>query len=667
MRYTITILNGSDSLCIYDTASPVEELALIDPTLHLESDAAGSFEATIPQTNLGWGKRNATDYKIEKMVTKIKIEFQRTSSSTPKTIWKGRFLSVETDFKNKLKVYAEGAYAFLNDTSQTPHVYDPDDIGTDIAETILADILSKHNAHVDNSVKIQCGRVTIPDSAFSENNQTRKFVTKYENTIKSVDSLRDQYGGHMRIRYGMTGTTEVAYLDWFEVYDTDVTEQDMQSVEFGVNLLDFTKKLDGTDLANAIFPIGKTIYNSGATAIGEGLQMCSLNADGTVTTPSDGILGTGNGYRIFTNPENGQIDYVSEASYISTGFYDHDLGRSAADAKSLRVEPGEIYYVSSLKALENSTQWIITENPLGTNPAWVVSSKKANSSGETPSEIVFAKVTVPESQRGFPMFLNVSAFKATGTGYPTWPEQLNMSIYRSRTIPENVTEPITLLGVAEGVLLDENNEPSPLASAPFDWATNWKAYYRKNSTFGTYDKVSDETAPTFAANTFYKLQAKIYLDSDNVPTTPTPVSDGQITYQHESGTTKTYTKTAYFVQDDTLITKYGRIEKFITCSDVTDPAELAKLAAKYLYIDQMREATVNVSALDLALLGNTMYDSPDILEPVHIISSPHGTDLIAPLQQREIPFNDLSSQTYEIGYDKSEQLSKQLKAGGIKE
>ena len=259
------------------------------------------------------------------------------------------------------------------------------------------------------------------------------------------------------------------------------------------------------------------------------------------------------------------------------------------------------------------------------------------------------------------MYLNVCAYKASGIAFPSSEAALNMAIYRSRTIPEGVTEPITLLGVAEGVHVDETNEPQPMSTAPFDWTTNWKAYYRKNSTFGTYDKISDATMPTFVANTFYKLQPKLYVDSDNGPVIPNPVSDGSYTY---NGTT--YTKAAYFVQDDTLIAKYGRIEKIITCSDVTLPEELERLAAHYLYVDQMKEATVNVSALDLALLGNDDTLSPDILEPVHILSTPHGTNLIAPLQQREIPFNDLSSQTYEIGYDKSEQISQQLKLGGIK-
>lgn len=655
MRYTITIYNGNDALCIYDTASPVEELALIDPTLHLESDAAGSFEATVPQTNVGWGKNKAnTEFLIEKMVTKIKVTFHNALVS--KTIWRGRFLSVETDFKNRLKVYAEGAYSFLNDSTQVPHVFDPVNIGSSIGQTILTYILSKHNTNRDNSVRIFCGTVTVPDSAFYDlDNQTgREFALKYENTIESVNRLREQYGGHMRIRY----EGDTPYLDWFETYDTTIEPEDISKVEFGVNLMDFTKKLDGTDLANAIFPIGKTIYSSKATAIGEAIPVCSVDSSGHVTTPADGVLATGNGYRIYTNPENGQIDYVEEASYISTGYYDHDENRSAADAKSLQVQPGEIYYVSSLKALAGSTQWIITENPLGTNPAWVLSSKKASTSTEEPSVIDFAKVTVPESQRGFPMFLNVSAFKATGIGYPTWPEQLNMSIYRSRTIPEGVTEPITLLGVAEGVMESTVVE---LTSAPFDWDTNWKAYYRKNTTFDTYDKISDDTKPTFVANTFYKAQPKSYLDSDNGHTIPNPVSDGSYTYN-----SVTYTKAAYFVQDDTLIAKYGRIEKIITCSDVTLPEELERLAAHYLYVDQMKEATVNVSALDLALLGNDYEISPDILEPVHILSSPHGTNLIAPLQQREIPFNDLSSQTYEIGYDKSEQISQQLKLGGIK-
>ena len=665
MRYIITIINGNDRLCIYDTSSPVEELALIDPTLHLESDAAGSFEATVPQTNVAWGKRNETDYKIEKMFTKIKIEY---ANPVKKTIWTGRFLSVETDFKNRLSVYAEGAYSFLNDSLQIPHVFGISATSTNIAKTIVTYILDKHNEYRSADFQIQCGMIDIPDSSFVDN----PFVLGYESSIESIERLREQYGGHMRIRYD----GDIAYLDWFTTYDTSVSENDITKVKFGVNLLDFTKKLDGTGMANAIFPIGKTIYNSGNTAIGASIPLCVIDPQtgeiiyGPDKDYTEG-LAWGNGFRIHINTENEQLDYVEEASYSATGVWDshsEDLPDHDDQYKSLQVQPGEVYYVSSLEAYAGTTMWVITENRLGTNPAWVLSSKKADDNTDPtipPSAIEFAKVTVPESQRGYPLYLNVCAFKATGIGLPHSEEQLNMAIHRTRVIPDNVTEPITLLGIADGVL---DSTVSLLRFEPYDWAENYKSYYRLNSVTHTYDKINDSSAPVFVSDTFYKAQAKSYLDSNNIHIVPEAVSDGEYVYHYDPlnySKTKTFTKSGYFVQDDALIQRYGRIEKILTSTDVVSPSELERMAAHYLYVDQMKEATVNVSALDLALLGNDMGDCPDILEPVRILSSVHGTNLIAPLQQRNIPFNDLSSQTYEIGYDKSEQISAMLKIGGI--
>lgn len=51
----------------------------------------------------------------------------------------------------------------------------------------------------------------------------------------------------------------------------------------------------------------------------------------------------------------------------------------------------------------------------------------------------------------------------------------------------------------------EWNEYTLLTAEPDDWATNYTNYYTKSN--GVYEKISGETAPTFAANTYYSGEA----------------------------------------------------------------------------------------------------------------------------------------------------------------
>ncbi len=56
-----------------------------------------------------------------------------------------------------------------------------------------------------------------------------------------------------------------------------------------------------------------------------------------------------------------------------------------------------------------------------------------------------------------------------------------------------------LLAILEGT----EDTYTLLESEPEDWATNYTSYYTKDATTGAYSPVTGETAPTFAADTYY--------------------------------------------------------------------------------------------------------------------------------------------------------------------
>lgn len=586
MRYTVTFIRGNASVLVYSSASPLKELSLIDPTLHLEADAAGSFEAIVPHTNVGYGHAPGTNSPIiEKLRTYVRIH---QGDANPTTIWVGRVLSTNSDFNNQISIYCEGTMSFLADTTQ-PQIAYP---SASTPAYVVWKILDRHNSRCNNDRRrINVGNITMPANIFADN----PFFTNYGTSLEAVEDLRDKYGGHMRIRYA----NDAAYLDWFETYDETI--QAVQSVDFGVNLLDFAKTNDGSTLVNSVMPLGKVVNNAGAVVIGDEIPLVETDSEGKILFgPEHDSLAWGNGARIVSVSGAAEIQYELESGNTSTGFWDSGLARETYGTESpntsLEVHPGEVYYINSV-AHGDTAHYVVTEGRLGNNPAYVLASKIASDKGQS-TALEFYKLTVPESRYGGRLFLNVCAYKSpdVGIGPPIWPWQLQMSIYRSRIIPDGLGERITLKGLADGA-------------------------------------------------------HEGYLDGDGKYVKPTPIQDGTFVYN-----SATYSKNGYNVEVDESVSKYGRIEKILTFDDVVDPEALKILAANYLSTGQFENITISVTALDLALLDSTV-NSPNVLDPIHVCSTPHLVDLIAPVMERDIPLNDPAGQTYEIGFEKSQRLS----------
>ena len=92
--------------------------------------------------------------------------------------------------------------------------------------------------------------VTVTDS-----NDSLYRYTNYEKTIECInDKLIGRLGGHLRVRK----VNGVRYLD----YLSDYPNTNKQVINFGKNLLDFTKSYDLSELATVIVPLGKTLADN---------------------------------------------------------------------------------------------------------------------------------------------------------------------------------------------------------------------------------------------------------------------------------------------------------------------------------------------------------------------------------------------------------------------
>lgn len=246
-----------------------------------------------------------------------------SKTRTEEEIWEGRILSEDVDFKKCRVIYCEGELSYLNDTRQPPRVYEGSTF-----RNYISKIIEVHNSKVDDTsyyVPLESMPLDWADSYtnyylrtglvgnytytrltknsyhvwHTPNNQdgaycekvisTKKFilgttweptkkkgeewetpdpnddisrhVTNFETTLECLNNLVTDYGGHLRIRK-VAGNR---YIDWLEDYPT----KSNQVINFGENLLDFTRKTDLSKLCTAVYPTGEVLVQAKSSAVGD--------------------------------------------------------------------------------------------------------------------------------------------------------------------------------------------------------------------------------------------------------------------------------------------------------------------------------------------------------------------------------------------------------------
>lgn len=341
MRYIIKLELNRKKTIVFDSLVPSKEFALIDPKLHMEMDNAGNFECTFPVTNVASQLNSDENPMFVKLKTRVIVYWGPNNSdgsndSFPlKPIWRGRLLSVETDFYGQIHTYFEGDLSSLNDTiiKLRKYHYDPNqDPGAPITyngwysvfggnEFPIVSILNMHRDEIrQKNFNVEHGDpewdamqdyyiwaiVTreepdepttkdVPNDIFA----MEDLMVENETALSALQKIIDNYGGHYRLLYdtfyerapatGDGGVLSGTYIDrarfqWVEVpeeYDQNTVPA--QSITFGKNLLDFTKKTEMNDIITCIIPVGKTIHKAGSTALGVEYRVVSMPTVGQGT------------------------------------------------------------------------------------------------------------------------------------------------------------------------------------------------------------------------------------------------------------------------------------------------------------------------------------------------------------------------------------------------
>lgn len=279
--YSVFISNKNEEPeLIFNDKIPSAELALISPTLNVESGQAGSFEATLPPTNVGYSK-------IEQMKTEIIVK------KNNKEVWRGRVLNPNTDFYNQMKIDVEGELTYLSDTYQPQHEYKEDTL-----IQVIEGILSIHNNKVgtyNDETHLWTPNANEPiDKIFyvgvvfvSEDDPTGTDVsyrkTDYDTTLSALKKIADKYKGYFIVRR----QDGKRYLDFVK----DFTLTCNQRIDFGINLLDYSKSFKMEDLCTVALPIGGTVKDTDFTEADEMYIYHSENGSDVNFLDTDGYLG----------------------------------------------------------------------------------------------------------------------------------------------------------------------------------------------------------------------------------------------------------------------------------------------------------------------------------------------------------------------------------------
>ena len=226
-----------------------EKAVLISSTLNLELNTAGTLIFICPPENPYYEKI----YNRKSIVSVYRDE---------REIFIGEVREQTKDLRGNKKVQCVGLLSYLADSIQPQMEYH-----NQTSYQLLSKFLEIHNEKVDERKKIRLGRVTVTDP-----NDSLYRYTNYETTLEAImTKMVEKLGGYLKLR--REGTHLI--LDYLRL--EEMGKDTGQSIEFGLNLLDYTEDLSAEDVATAIIPLGKEIEGDANAVLKQYTDITSVN------------------------------------------------------------------------------------------------------------------------------------------------------------------------------------------------------------------------------------------------------------------------------------------------------------------------------------------------------------------------------------------------------
>lgn len=214
----------ADGELFYDSHSPTTQLLSFSATPSVE--VAGTATLTMRPGHPSYDR--FVSYRTL-------IEIYRRDS----LIFRGRALYPYDDRYGCRTVTFEGEKCFFRDSVMRPYLFQ------DTPEAILAEVVAQHNTQVEQFKTFQVGTVTVTDP----NDYVRLESENAEQTSATLDKLRERCGGFFVFTTDSEGIRRINWLEKLEYLSG-------QSIEFGENLLDYSRSGSDMGLATRIIPYG---------------------------------------------------------------------------------------------------------------------------------------------------------------------------------------------------------------------------------------------------------------------------------------------------------------------------------------------------------------------------------------------------------------------------
>lgn len=224
--------------------SGINDLAIMNPVVTLEANTAGEFTFTVPVTHPYYSD-------IKRLISIVEV-WRET-----KMIFRGFVTSETVDLWNNKAIVCEGELSYFNDSILRPYRWSGKTVFQLLDGYIngihhnppRSDDFDGHNDHVEARKRFVFNHedsiVTVQDP----NNYISCF-TNMNSTMQEIkEDLVDDLGGYIRVRH-VNGYNIIDYI-------AEGQHTSNQTIELGVNLVNYKSNIDDMEIATRVIPLGE--------------------------------------------------------------------------------------------------------------------------------------------------------------------------------------------------------------------------------------------------------------------------------------------------------------------------------------------------------------------------------------------------------------------------
>lgn len=654
-----------DDKLMHSSIVPDNAWHVIDPVLNLQDSAAGSLEYTLPSFNAMYGK-------VQMMMSTISVR------CNGKEIWEGRPVSFKEDMWLNHPIVCEGELAYLNDIYQIQAKYENVTL-----TSLIMQVIAVYNERAAENRKFVVSYVEEDPKYMSD---LLTVDIPFQPTLETINNICKTYGLHVymdNIWEDGVKTRRIKFTN-----DNGLGENVTQKIEFGINLVEYAKSYNFSELVTYVLPLGAK-SNKAGTIVKDNDETANLVAAGF---EQGTIISTGDDY---------SDTRIRNAMYLTVPSGADSMKISATSSalpESATIQSAVVLYNSDKSEIVHDFGWKDADESVevGSYPTgkfYRVVLRYSNNDNILPSEITEATAEISKTRKGIPYgttdhgrryviwpkdgydsrgssseeyYHNAGdlVFIADGMDeYGSTPEEKNRYFVNEYEInADNATVFITTqmhLGAGMVVVYNQGQKYFLKKSATTDTMTAWSGlkfngwYEKFEGTVKMYVACYDSASYEGETSGLTVVNSKVvdegledYVTVDGIADNPNIVD-------------------TYFVHDTDASqyegsilpeSTYGRIERKMEWPDAKDGWTLYQNAISYLRSGQFDGLQIDLTAIDMGMLG-VKAQLLKVGEMVRCVCGPYGLDKIMPVTAIKIPLDKPEDTVHTVGSKRKQSLT----------